>query len=154
MYWDDEVFFVESYKRKQKRYHCGKKLLKIEKKKELKFTFVVIDLSETYCANIYDDGEIEKIFQMNSDVSNKHNQGGQSAQRFERNREQQIVKYYKRINDKLKTLKNEIIIGVNFVYKSKLKRYLASEVMNKIIRFETIEYGGVTGAHQFRNMKI
>ena len=112
MYWNDEELYVEPYERKQKKYYCGKRLKKENKPKKLKFTIVIIDLTETYCANIYDDGEIEKIFRINADVPNKHRQGGQSAHRFERNREQQIIKYFKRVNEKLKKVEKEIIICI------------------------------------------
>ena len=151
MYWNDEELYVEPYERKQKKYYCGKRLEKENKPKKLKFTIVVIDLTETYCAKIYDDGEIEKIFRINSDVPNKHRQGGQSAHRFERSREQQIIKYFKRINEKLKKIKNELVVCINFIYKNKFESYLTIENKNKIIRFDSTEYGGITGCYQFRN---
>lgn len=154
MYWDDKELYVEPYERKQKKYYCGRKLLKENKLKKLKFTIVVIDLTETYCAKIYDDGEIEKIFRINSDVPNKHRQGGQSAKRFERNREQQIIKYFKRINEKLKKIENELVVCINFIYKNKFESYLTTENKNKIIRFDSTEYGGITGCYQFRNKNI
>jgi len=151
MYWNDEELYVEPYERKQKKYYCGKRLKKENKPKKLKFTIVIIDLTETYCANIYDDGEIEKIFRINADVPNKHRQGGQSAHRFERNREQQIIKYFKRVNEKLKKVEKEIIICINFIYKNKFKNYLTTENKNKVIRFDSTEYGGLTGCYQFRS---
>ncbi len=151
MYWNDEELYVEPYERKQKKYYCWKRLEKENKPKKLKFTIVVIDLTETYCAKIYDDGEIEKIFRINSDVPNKHRQGGQSAHRFERSREQQIIKYFKRINEKLKKIKNELVVCINFIYKNKFESYLTIENKNKIIRFDSTEYGGITGCYQFRN---
>ncbi len=154
LYWNDENLLVEPYERKKKKYHCGKTLQKIKKEKKIKFVVVIIDLSECYCANIYDDGEIEKIFQINSNVGNKHQQGGQSAQRFSRIREQQITLYFKRINEKLKDIKNNFIVGINFIYKSRFEGHLSTENKNKLIRFETIEYGGLTGCSQFRNIHL
>lgn len=154
MYWNNEELYVEPYERKQKKYFCGKTLLKIKKKKNLKFTVVIVDLSEAYCANIYDDGEIEKRFQFNSEVGNKHHQGGQSAQRFARIREQQITLYFKKINEKLKDVKNDFIVGINFIYRNRFNKHLSTENKNKLIKFEGIEYGGLTGCYQFRNMNI
>lgn len=154
LYWDDEDLLIEPYERKQKKYHCGKVLQKIKKEKKIKFVVVIIDLNECYCAKIYDDGEIEKIFQINSDVGNKHQQGGQSAQRFSRKREQQIIAYFKEINEKLKDIENNFIIGINFIYKNRFEGYLSTENKNKLIRFETIEYGGMTGCYQFRNIHL
>ncbi len=111
-------------------------------------------MTECYCANIYDDGEIEKIFHFNSEVGNKHHQGGQSAQRFSRIREQQIVKYFKKINTKIKGIEREFIIGINFVYRERLKNYLSTENINKLIKFVTTEYGGLSGVSQFRNINL
>ena len=152
LYWNDEKLIVEPYKKQTKSYYCGRELNIIKEPKEVKFTFVVIDLTECFCAKIYNDGEIEKIFQINSDVGNKHRQGGQSSQRFSRIREQQIITYFKRINDKLKTLKGSFIIGINFIYRAKLKRYLSIGVKQKILKWVITEYGGISGVYQFRNM--
>lgn len=154
LYWDDERLFVEPYERKQKKYFCGRTLQKIKKDKKIKFTVVIVDLSECYCAKIYDDGEIEKVFKINSDVGSKHQQGGQSAQRFSRIRDQQITLYFKRINDKLKSVKRDFIVGINFIYKNRFEKNLSTENKNKLIRFETIEYGGISGCYQFRNMNF
>lgn len=151
MYWDNNDLTVAPYERKKKKYHCGRTLLKIETKKKVKFTIVIIDLSETYCAKIYNDGEIKKIFSMNSDVPGKHGAGGQSQRRFERGREQKIIHYFKRINEKLTKLENSFIIGINFVYKNRLEKYLSTENMNKLIRYVSIEYSGFAGCSQFRN---
>lgn len=141
-YWNDEKLIVEPYELNRKRYYCGRELQKITKKKNIKFTVVIVDLTECYCANIYDDGDIEKIFQMTSGVGNKHRQGGQSSQRFSRIREQQIIAYFKRINERLKRLKNNFIIGVNFIHRAKLEHFLSSEVKNNLLRWTTTEYGG------------
>ena len=154
LYWNDEKLVVENYDRNVKRYYCGKELLKIKKQKEIKFVVVIIDLTECYCAKIYDDGEIEKVFEINSDVGNKHQQGGQSAQRFSRIREQQITTYFKRINEKLKRLKEKIVIGINFIYKNRLNKSLSTEVKNNILRWDTTEYGGISGVNQFRNINL
>ncbi len=75
-----------------------------------------------------------------------------SSQRFSRIREQQIITYFKRINDKLKTLKGSFIIGINFIYRAKLKRYLSIGVKQKILKWVITEYGGISGVYQFRNM--
>ncbi len=112
---------------------------------------VLVDLSETYCAKIYDDGDIEKLFGINSNVPNKHKAGGQSQRRFERGREQGIIQYFKRIDRELSKIKDDFIIGTNFIYKPKLEKYLSTENKQKVIKFIPIEYGGFTGASQYRN---
>ena len=150
MYWDDESFFVEPYERKQKKYHCGKKLLRIEKDKAIKLTILVIDLDEACCANIYTDGDVEKLFHFNSEVPHKHHAGGQSAQRFARIRESAITLYFKKINDKLKNIDVPLKVGINFVYKNRFEESLSTPNKNKIIGYETTEYGGESGVYQIR----
>jgi len=152
MYWDDNDLLIEPYERKKKFYNCGKKLVRIPSNKKIKYTVVIIDLSETYCANIYDDGEIEKIFEFESHVPRKHKAGGQSQHRFERDREQAIIQYFNKINNKLKEVDTKFIIAINFIYKNWLSNYLSTENKQKIIRFTSTEYGGETGCYQFRNM--
>ena len=115
---------------------------------------MIVDLTECYCARIYNDGEIEKIFNFNSEVGNKHHQGGQSSKRFSRIREQQITQYFKKIDDKIGSIKNNFIIGINFVYRNRLKKHLSTANKNKLIRFETTEYGGISGIYQFRNIHL
>ena len=151
MYWDDEQFLVEPYERKQKKYYCGKKIIKLEKSKKIRFTVIVIDLDETYCANIYDDGDIEKLFHFDSNVPHKHRAGGQSARRFERIRESAIVIYFKKINDKLKELKKPFYVGINFIYRNQFEKNLSNNSKNLILGYETIEYGGISGVYQLRN---
>ena len=70
MYWDDNILTVVPYERKQKLYHCGKQLLKVKNDKKIKYTILVLDLRDAYCANVYTDGEIQKIFDINSTVAN------------------------------------------------------------------------------------
>ena len=109
-------------------------------------------MSETYCANIYEDGEIEKVFQFDSHVPRKHKAGGQSQHRFERDREQAIIQYFNEINVKLKGIQTDIVIAINFIYKNWFENYLSTENKRKIIRYTSTEYGGEIGVYQFRNI--
>ncbi len=45
LYWNDEKLIVEPYKKQTKSYYCGRELNIIKEPKEVKFTFVVIDLT-------------------------------------------------------------------------------------------------------------
>lgn len=151
MYWDDNVLTVEPYERKQKKYFCGRRLDKVERTKTILSTVLVIDLEEVYCANIYNDGEIEKVFEFNSEVPSKHHSGGQSAQRFARVREGAIIHYFKKINDKLKEVNTNFIVGMNFIYRNQFESYLSTPNKNKLLEYRTIEYGGISGVYQLRN---
>ena len=154
MYWDNNDLLVEPYERKRKQYHCGNSLKKIRPYKKEKFVIIVIDLTEAYCSKIYSDGEIEKIFEISSGVPSKIKAGGQSARRYARIREQKIVEYFKRINERLSDVESKFIIGISFVYQNRLEKYLSTENKKKIIKFTSIEYSGFTGCHQLRNMEM
>ena len=117
MYWDDDDLTIVPYERKEKKYHCGKELLKLDTDRKIKYTILVLDLQEAYCANVFTDGGIEKIFDIHSTIPNKQRQGGQSQRRFERVREGCIIEWFKRLNEYLKKINDRIYIGVSFVYK-------------------------------------
>ena len=151
MYWDDSCLEVVPYNRKQKLYHCGRQLLKPKTNKIIKYIILVIDLHEAYCANIYSDGEIEKIFNINSTIMNKQKQGGQSQRRFERLREGSITEWFKRINEYLKEIEGNIYVGINFVYKERFRKHLSTENKNKIIEFGKTEYSGLSGIYQYKS---
>lgn len=111
-----------------------------------------MDLDEAYCARIYSDGEIEKVFELHSEVPHKHRKGGQSAQRFERIRDNEITLWYKRINEYLKTVEGDIYCAINFVYKNRFYKTLSTYNKQKIVQFDKNEYGGLTGIYQYLNL--
>ena len=111
-----------------------------------------MDYDEAYCANIYSDGEIEKVFNMHSEVPHKMRVGGQSAARFSRIRENEIVLWYKRINKALMNVKGNISIAISFVNKRRFNKYLHNYVKEKIIRYDKNEYSGLTGITQYISM--
>ena len=115
------------------------------------YTILVVDLDECYCADVYSDGEIVKRFGEHSSVPNKHKKGGQSAQRFARIRENEIVHWFKRINEYMKPIKNEIYLGISFVYKKRFLNYLNTDNQNKIKEIRRNEYSGLTGIYQYIN---
>lgn len=151
MYWNDSELNIFSYERKQKLYHCGKQLLKLETNKNIKYIILVLDLHEAYCANIYNDSEIEKIFYINSTIMNKQKQGGQSQRRFERIREGSIIEWFKRINEYIMKIDGNLYVGISFVYKERFRKYLSTENKNKIIGFGKTEYAGLSGIYQYKS---
>lgn len=114
----------------------------------------MIDLSEAYCAKVYEDKDTDKIFHITSGIPNKHRQGGQSAQRFARIREQKIVEYFKRINEKISDIEGKIVIAISFVYQNRFNKYLSSQNKSKIVKNITTEYGGLAGVYQARDIQI
>jgi len=119
--------------------------------KKFLYNILILDLYEAYCARIYSDGEVEKVFDITSSVPNKHKAGGQSQRRFERIREGCITEWFKRINEHLKEIEGKTFVGISFVYENRFKSYLSTENLNKIEKFDKIEYTGLCGIYQFKS---
>lgn len=152
MYWDDEKFSIEPYKRKTKHYFCGKELLRFDGIPTPVYHILILDLNECYCARVMSDGEIQKLIHMHSEVPNKHKKGGQSAARFSRIRDNEITLWFKRINEHLKAVNTDhLYLGVSFVYKARFMNHLSTYNKNKVKRIEKSEYGGITGVYQYIN---
>lgn len=111
-----------------------------------------IDYTDVCLANVYSDAEIEIVFKDVSDVQNKHRKGGQSAARFARARDNDIVQWFKSINEKLKPIEGEIYVGMSSIYYNKFISYLSTYNKAKIKKRITCEYAGVTGAYQMVNI--
>lgn len=151
IYWNDEKLIVEPYERKTKHYFCGKELLQFKDSKIKVYTILVIDLIECCCADVYSDGEIKVLFKKHSEVPKKHKSGGQSAQRFERIRDNEITLWYKRINEYLKTVDSEIYIGINSIYRKRFEKTLSTYNKEKIKEIKSTEYTNLTGIYQYLN---
>lgn len=152
LYWDDQELTVEHYERKQKHYFCGKELLRFSGERSKLYTLITIDFDESYCVDVYSDGEIKKVFQMHSEIPKKHRCGGQSAARFSRIRDNEIVLWYKRLNKALMDVEGPLSVSINFVYKKQFESYLHNYVKEKICRYDKNEYSGLTGIYQYINM--
>lgn len=106
-------------------------------------------MQECVCADIYSDGEIKILFNERSLIKNKQRSGGQSAPRFERLRQNSIVLWFKDINERLKNIDRDIILGISFVYKRRFIDKLSTYNKNKIKRTEKTEYTNIAGIYQF-----
>jgi len=126
-------------------------LLRFDGEKTKVYTICIIDLTECIVANIFSDGEINKIVDITAAIDRPHKTGGQSAQRFERIRENQIKEYFKKINEYLKPLSEEIFLGISFVYKKRFMNTLNTYNKAKIKETNKSEYGGMTGIRQYIN---
>ena len=108
-----------------------------------------MDFEEAYCANVYTDGEIEKVFHLHSEVPHKMKVGGQSAKRFARIRDNEIKLWYKKLNQYLMRVEGPIFTAISFVYKPNFVKHLHTYVKEKITRYDRHEYGGLTGIYQY-----
>lgn len=152
MFWDDYKLTIEKYELKQKRYFCGKELLKFPHTKSIIYKVLLIDYSEMCCANIYSDAEIEVLFKDTSYIPNHHRKGGQSAARFGRCRQNEIVQWFKSIDENLKKVEGEIYVGMSSIYYNQFLSYLSTYNRAKIKERVTCEYSGLSGIYQMINI--
>jgi peptide subunit release factor 1 (eRF1) len=148
VYWNDEELSVKPYDGIRKQYFCGKNLLLFDTIKTLMYQIVLVDYEECYMAKVYSDGEIVKIFHDTSLVPHKMTTGGQSQHRYAQIRENEIVSWFKDINEIMKTIDGEVILGISSIYYSKFEKCLSTYNKQKIKERYTIEYNGLTGVYQ------
>jgi peptide subunit release factor 1 (eRF1) len=77
--------------------------------------------------------------------------GGQSAARFARIRQNEIIHWFKRINEYLKKIDTELYVGINSIYVNKFKRYLNTYNLQKIKHIDSTEYTDISGIYQYLN---
>lgn len=96
-------------------------------------------------AKIFNDNSFELILEEKSFVGNKHRQGGQSSQRFERERNNQLKHWFKKCMNWLDTLDGEVVIGCHLMYQKKI------ETRAKIKNIFCSEYFDYSGIQQYAN---
>lgn len=100
IYWDGEELKIVPYYGIKKVYHCGKELKIAPPPPKSMYLLIVMDKSEATIGLLHGK-RIIKIWSDKSGIAGKHNQGGQSSQRFERQRDEQVKQWYKKVGDKL-----------------------------------------------------
>ena len=115
------------------------------------YCILVIDLDECYMADIFSDGEVIKLFAETSMVSKKQGQGGQSQPRYQANRNNEIVQWFKKINEILKEYDRQIILGCNWIHYNRFLDYLNTYNKAKILRQISAEYSGLCGIYDVIN---
>lgn len=151
MYWDDERLTVEPYRLKTKHYYCGNELMRFDQKKVKLYSVLVVDVNDCCCAEVYSDGGFQVIFQKHSSVPNKHKKGGQSAARFSRIRDNEITRWYKKIDDWLSNVDGEVRLGINSIYQRRFMDTLNTYNQNKITQTTSTEYADLSGIYQYMN---
>jgi len=100
-------------------------------------------------AEIYDDKSFNILCCKNAGVGNKHRQGGQSSQRFERERRNQIVAWFKRLDSVMTNIDGSIIVGSHEFYKRQFFETLTSNNVSKVLSFFNSEYCNESGVYQY-----
>ncbi len=110
---------------------------------------MVVDVHRCAFGRVYDDNGVEILFVLKSYVPGKHKKGGQSANRYERNRELAILTWFKKINSLLMQYNDiKIVLGISPVYESKFMKYMHTYNKQKIVKSMRTEYCDENGVYQ------
>jgi len=105
LYWDDKTLFDVPYDGITKEYFCGKEL-KVKSLNHPKHCYILITMDTNECTiGMLSGKRITTLWTKKSYIQGKHKTGGQSAQRFERLRNEAIKQWFKKIAQKLTTFK-------------------------------------------------
>jgi len=105
-------------------------------------------------ARIFDDGTFDILYKKRSYIINNHRQGGQSSQRFERIRQNQIKAWFKDFNEILTNIDGNIVLGSHKFYENAIFEQLTAENRKKIVSFFNTEYADESGVYQYVNQKL
>ena len=114
-------------------------------------TLFLFDLKELTVAEIYDDFSFNVLCRKHSAVGNKHRKGGQSSQRFERERRNQIAAWFKRLNEVLTNISGSVVVGSHEFYKKQFFDELSTNNIGKLTKFFVSEYADDSGVYQYIN---
>ena len=112
------------------------------------YKILVLDYNECCCAEVYSDAEINILFKDTSLVPRKQDAGGQSAKRYQQNRQNAIVDWFKQIDDMLKNVQGDIIVGISSIYYNKFYSLLSTYNKQKIKEQLGSEYSDLSGIYQ------
>lgn len=151
IYWNDVELITEPYNKIEKHYYCGKDLLQFPECKGRMYTILCVDLSDAILCDIYSDGEVVKLFSEESTVPKKQGQGGQSQPRFQATRDNEIVYWFKKINQLLMQYDREIILSIQYHHLNRFMSYMHEYNRVKIVRDIRGEYSGLAGVYDCLN---
>jgi len=104
----------------------------------------LFDLKNCTIAKFYDDNSFDIIIEKDNFINSKHRQGGQSSQRFERERENQIKHWFKKVRELYTNLDTDnVIVGCNSIYEKRINL--------RPKKFITCEYFDESGVWQYKN---
>jgi len=115
------------------------------------YTILCVDLDEAILADVFSDGEVVKLYADTSMVPKKQGQGGQSQPRYQANRSNEIVHWFKGINEVLKQYDRQITLSIQWMHYKKFLSYLNTYNQAKIIQQISGEYSGLCGVYDCIN---
>jgi peptide subunit release factor 1 (eRF1) len=103
-FWDGKDLITVDYFGKSGHYYCDRDfyLEPLKTGKKARYLLIVMDANDCIIGELRGKS-IVKLWKEKSNVMGKHNQGGQSAQRFERAREEHLKQWFKKIASKVKS---------------------------------------------------
>jgi len=145
IFWDSTLS-IHPYSGKIKKYHCGKELLNLPEE-YLGETFIVITMDANECTIAKVGQDFEVFFHKLSYVPRKQDAGGQSAHRFQQNRENFLIQWLKEVAETLRIVSHtyKILLGGCAGTKSRLRKYLSHEVDKRIISEVDVGYTDEAG---------
>jgi peptide subunit release factor 1 (eRF1) len=108
----------------------------MEESKVVLECILFFDLQDATFCTIYSDYSFDVHFRLKAFIKNKQRQGGQSSQRFERNRENEINYWFKKIIENLPTNKVFVVACQDYYYPrfyEKLPEVIKKNVSSKIV---------------------
>lgn len=150
-YWNDNDLFVEPYEGTSTIYFCGKKLVLEEKPRNLVGAYFFFDLTNACFAKIYDDFSYDIVFEKKGFMPSKHHQGGQSSQRFERNRNNAIVAWFKRLDEALSNTAGNFVVCCQEFYFKQFVEILSSRNQRRVLLRRNSEFFNEDGVRQLIN---
>jgi hypothetical protein len=109
------------------------------------------DLKNVLFTKVFDDFSFDICFSQTNFIMSKHHQGGQSSQRFERNRNNEIVKWFKTINELLRNTSGSFKVFCQEFYYRQFYELLTTENQNRITSRESAEFFNEDGVYQLIN---
>ncbi len=112
---------------------------------------LLFDYHDCYFAKIYSDYDFNIIFKKKSNVPPKIRAGGQSAARFGRVRQEEIKKWFKKLNSLITSVEGTFHVGTSSIYYKQFYDILDTYNQQKIISRINSEYSDLSGVYQMIN---
>ena len=140
---------MEEYRSPKKFYYCGKDLVKYHTEKSVVYAILSFDNSGVVFAEVMSDAEIRVLYKDDAWIDNHHKNGGYSAARFGRIRQEQIKQWHRKLVDYLKGYGKEFYLDASFINASLLEKEMHTYTKTVYKGRVSSGYSGtITGIYQ------